>query len=713
MLLAALAAMLALAAGYARRAVVDSDQFANRATAALEDPDVRALISARVADEVLAQEPDLIAVRPLIESVAGGVVGGGAFTGVFRSAVRDVHRALIDRDQDTLTLTLRDVGVVLAGALQAVRPELADELRRADDVSLLTRDTGPVGGDLVRAADRIRLLAWLLLAVAVACAAGALALSRDRRATTVALGGAFAAAGVVLVVAYALGRSLAVGSVQGAQERDAAAAVWDAFLSDLRAASWILAASGAVVAAAAASLLRPLDVAAIARGAARAVQAEPTRPALRVLRAAALVATGLALLLARDAVLALVLGLAGVLLIAAGTSELLRMTYRPRPAAPERPEHASRRRRPLIAAAVATVLVGGAVAVFAGSGAATTAAPPAGPCNGHAELCDRSLPEVALPATHNSMSAPLPGWYAALVDGPIAQQLADGVRGLLIDTHYADLLPNGRLRTDATRIELIERAKQDGVSEEAVAAALRLRGRAGFDGEGERGMYLCHTFCELGGTELGSVLEDLHDFLAANPGEVRGRRQPGLRDAAGLGRGHPRRRARAVRLHPATVRQPVADVAADDRLGSPAVDARRERGRRRALVPARLRRPPAGDAVLVPARGAAARHGEPRCDVRAQPRAGGRAAVPRQPLGDHGPAPAPVGRRRRQRLPAAPRPAARVRADPRSHPQPRRGQLPPARRPLPRRRRPQRRPLTRCERAKLPVRAVVRRRAVR
>jgi len=519
-LLAAVAALLALVAGSARRAVVDSDQFANRATAALEDPAVRALISARVADEVLAQEPDLIAVRPLIESVAGGVVGGDAFTGVFRAAVRDVHRAVFDRDQDTLTLTLHDIGVVLAGALQAVRPELADEVRRARDVSLLTRDTGPVGGDLVRTADRIRLLAWLLLAVAVACAAVALVLSRDRRAATVALGVAFAIAGVVLVAAYALGRSVAVGSVQGAQERDAAAAVWDAFLADLRAAAWVLAGSGAVVAAAAASLLRPLDVAAIARGAARAALTEPTRPVLRVLRAAALVATGLALLLARDAVLALVVGLAGVLLIAAGTSELLRMTYRPRPAAPERPEPEPRRRRPLIAAAVATVLVGGAVGVFAGSGVATTAAPPAGPCNGHAELCDRPLTEVALPATHNSMSAPLPGWYAALVDGPIAQQLADGVRGLLIDTHYADRLPNGRLRTDATRIELIERAKEDGVSEEAVAAALRLRARAGFAGEGERGMYLCHTFCELGGTELGSVLEDLHDFLAANPGEV-------------------------------------------------------------------------------------------------------------------------------------------------------------------------------------------------
>jgi hypothetical protein len=517
--LAALSAVLALVAGYARHAVVDSGQFANRSAEALEGPAVRRLIAARVADEVLAQEPDLIAVRPLMESVADGVVGSGAFTGVFRSAVRDVHRTLFDRDEDTLTLTLRDVGVVLAGALQAVRPELADEVRRAEDVSLLTRHTGLLSADLVRTADRIRLLAWLLLVAAIAFAAGALAVSRDRRATTVALGVAVAAAGLVLVLVYALGRGAAIGSVRGAEERDAAAAVWDAFLSDLRVSAWILAASGAVVAAAAASLLRPLDAGALVRRARRAVLTEPTRPALRILRAGALVVAGLALLLAPDAVLAFALSAAGLLLIAAGTSELLRMVYRPRPAAAPRARE-PRRRRPLIAAAVATVIVGGAVAVFVGSGAATTPAPPAVACNGHAELCARPLTEVALPATHNSMSAPLPGWYAALVDGPIAQQLSDGIRGLLIDTHYADKLPNGRLRTDATRIELIDRAKEDGVSPEAIEAALRLRGRAGFSGEGERGMYLCHTFCELGGTELGSVLEDLHDFLAANPGEV-------------------------------------------------------------------------------------------------------------------------------------------------------------------------------------------------
>ena len=33
-------------------------------------------------------------------------------------------------------------------------------------------------------------------------------------------------------------------------------------------------------------------------------------------------------------------------------------------------------------------------------------------------------------------------------------------------------------------------------------------------------MYLCHSFCELGGTPLDPVLDDIHTFLVANPGEV-------------------------------------------------------------------------------------------------------------------------------------------------------------------------------------------------
>jgi hypothetical protein len=119
------------------------------------------------------------------------------------------------------------------------------------------------------------------------------------------------------------------------------------------------------------------------------------------------------------------------------------------------------------------------------------------------------------------MSVPLPGWFSAEQDRPIPDQLSDGIRGLLIDTHYADRLANGRLRTFfGDREDLQQQAMQDGVSADAVDAALRLRERLGFSGEGERGMYLCHSFCELGGTPLAEVLDDIHDFLVANPGEV-------------------------------------------------------------------------------------------------------------------------------------------------------------------------------------------------
>jgi hypothetical protein len=116
---------------------------------------------------------------------------------------------------------------------------------------------------------------------------------------------------------------------------------------------------------------------------------------------------------------------------------------------------------------------------------------------------------------------PLPGWYSSEQDKPIADQLADGVRGLLVDTHYADRLPNGKLRTYfGSRDELRRQAKQDGVNPDAVDAAMDIRDRLGFEGEGERGMYLCHTFCELGATSLGSVLDDIHDFLVSHPNDV-------------------------------------------------------------------------------------------------------------------------------------------------------------------------------------------------
>ena len=525
-LLASLAIVLALVAAYARQAAVDSDQFANRATAAVRDDSVRSLIAQKITDEVvLKNEADLIAARPIIESVASEIVGGRAFTSLFRTAVRDLHRALFKRDKNTVTLTISDVGTVLAAALEQLRPALADKLQSTKRVQLVTSDIGSVSATLADIAERVQLLALFLLLLSLALVAGALAVAPDPRQAVVELGVGAAVAGVLLVVAYAVTRSMAIEHVNGPDDQAAARAVWDAFLGDLRTSAWILAGSGAVVSAAAASLIKPRPFGQPLRVAAEWLSTEPKQPALRVLRGAIFVAAGVTVLIERDAVLSLLLTALGIYLIYEGVSMVLRLVYRreeqEREEEPDqRPARPARRRR-LVTALVPVVVIAIVVAVFLGSGGTTTAAPAKGPCNGRIELCDRPLDRVALPATHNSMSVPLHGWYSSVQERPIADQLNDGIRGLLIDTHYADRLPNGKVRTVlGSPEELRKKTKVDGVSDDAVAAAERLRDRLGFEGEGERGMYLCHTFCELGATRLDSVLDDLRTFLVANPGAV-------------------------------------------------------------------------------------------------------------------------------------------------------------------------------------------------
>jgi hypothetical protein len=516
-IVASLVMLLALVAGYARHGLVDSDQFSNRSTAALADENVRTLIAERVTDQVvLARQADLLAARPLIQSVASDVVGSRAFLGLFRKAVRDVHRAVFAHDRNTVTLTVADVGTVLAAALEKVRPGLAKQVQAADRVALLQRDLGQVGTVGADVARTLTILAIVLPLLAFALVACAIVIAPDRRRTVVALGIGAAAGGILLIVVYEVVRAVAVDHVSGTDEQAAARAVWNAFLGDLRTAGWIFAGSGAVVAAAAASLIRPIEVGEPLRRAWAWAITEPASRSLRALRGVGLVALGLIVLIARDAVLSLVLAAVGVYLVYEGITAVLRLVYRPGAAEPDLPEVYHPRRLAAIAISAMVVLL--AIGVFIGTGGTSTAAPAAGPCNGHVELCDRPLTRVAMVATHNAMSVPLGGWYSAEQDHPIIDQLDAGVRGLLIDTHYADRLSNGKLRTVIG--ENIQKFRQDGVSQNAVDAALRIRDRLGFAGNGKRGMYLCHTFCELGGTTLSSVLDDLHTFLVANPGEV-------------------------------------------------------------------------------------------------------------------------------------------------------------------------------------------------
>jgi len=199
--LTSVTAVLALVVGYVRHAAADSDQFANRATVALRDDSVKSLIAERVTDQlILKNARDLVAARPIIESVVSSFVGGRAFTGAFRKGADDVHRAVFDRDRNTVTLTVGDIGTLAAAGVEVIQPGLAQRVRTTNRVELIHRHVGDMGATAVRATDDVRLLAWIFVLLAVGSAAGAVTLSRDRRRTSLWLGGGLAVGGMVLIV---------------------------------------------------------------------------------------------------------------------------------------------------------------------------------------------------------------------------------------------------------------------------------------------------------------------------------------------------------------------------------------------------------------------------------------------------------------------------------------------------------------------------------
>jgi hypothetical protein len=519
--LAALLLFGAAVAGYARRALFNSDRFANRATASLEDSSVRTVIGERVTDQlVLRSESDLLAARPIIASAVSGIVGSPAFRSLFRRGVLDVHRAVFARDEDTVTLTLADIGTVAAAGLEKVRPKLAAQLEDSGRVVVVKERIGAVAGDAARLADGVRILAYVLAALTLAAAIAALAVAPDRRLMVSRMGLAAVVVGAAIVAVYLAARGVVLSRVSDPDTRAAVSAVWREFLGDLQTFGWLLAGTGAVVAAAAASLIQPIDLEGPLRAGWRIATTEPVRLWPRLGRAVALIAAGVLVVAQPLTALQLVAMLVGVYLVYRGIESILRLVYRPPDPAVQVQQ--VRRLPRVMVPLLAVLFIAVGVAAFAlGGGTAEPAAATTTTCNGKAALCDKPLTEIVLPATHNSMSVPLRGWFSSEQERSIGGQLEDGIRGLLLDTHYADRLANGNTRTYfGSSADLRRAVQQDDLSQDSVDAALRLRDRLGFRGNGTRGMYLCHTFCELGATALADGLSDIHEFLVTHPSDV-------------------------------------------------------------------------------------------------------------------------------------------------------------------------------------------------
>ncbi len=523
-LLLALSSLLivaAVAAGYVRYELLSRDEFSDRAVAALEDDDVRAVLAREITDRVvLRTEPDLVAAKPLIEAAVAGIAGSEPFLNVFEDGIGRAHHALLSGDS-RVRLDLQDVGVLVESTLGRLPVRGLDRIQH--DVAVQLAFVNDVTRTAARTAENLRIAAYVLIALAILSALGAVLLSPDRRHALQILG--FSVTGMALAAATVLA-VVRVGVVflvsEEELDRQAAGAVWDAFLGDLLTLLVLVAAFATIVAAAVATRVSlPSLLPALADGW-RVVSRPPRRTVWRVARALGFVVVGV-LILAEPLVALRVLALAiGLFVLYVGIAEFLALARARRVA---RAEIGHRDLVASLAPIGVGVLAVGALFVFLRSGGTTApAVVRTAACNGHVELCDRQLDQVTLPATHNAMAASLAGnWYAATQTLTIRDQLRAGVRALLIDAHYG-LQAGKDVRTD-----LSQRAERAGNADRALylrtlgpaglAAIQRIRDRI-VEGEGAPGVFLCHRFCELGATELTGALREVREFLVERPDEV-------------------------------------------------------------------------------------------------------------------------------------------------------------------------------------------------
>lgn len=532
-----LLAVVALGLTGLRLAVLDEGRFAAAAGKVISEPAVAEVVGDRITDRLVAVEPDLLTVQPIVRSATIAAVGSSAAQGLVRTAARQLHRTAVAGDPDTAVLRLGNLGLLAVQTLRTLNPNVAKQVPEGIDAALVSLDDGQaadVMGAVTEAGHSLRLLSWLASALALLLLAGSVLLRRDRMAALRTTGLGIAAAGVGTIVVHLIVRAVTVGALTGPDTREIGFAVYDAFLGDVVSLGTAAVATGLVLVVAVGALTRRESLTTSVRRRLAGIDEDPRgRRVLAGLTAAA----GATLLLDRELAVRVVATVAGVALLVVGLEVLLRSGAEARegeePAEDEQ-SAADDRSRPLgarlqalgariglrrgIAVAVAVVI---GLVVIGGATEQSLSTPRFGPprCNGDAALCDLRLDQVVLASTHNSNAAADDGFLLANQETGIADQLAGGIRGFLIDTHEGQRTSRGVY----TRIEEGTNSRkkiEEGIGPDATRTALRLRGRLNGGEKQPSEVFLCHGFCELGAVRAVDSLRDIRDFLIANPDEV-------------------------------------------------------------------------------------------------------------------------------------------------------------------------------------------------
>jgi hypothetical protein len=322
---AAACLMLAGVGGYGAIAVLDENEFADRAVSTLSSDEVRQEVGARVSGRLASQRPELSPGEPLIEdAVAEAVTADPAFQAAFRDGAARLHAGLIAGPE-------ADASMVVAGSGAMLRRELRLRLSRGEvnvpkmeDVPLFTIGADGREGSLRRLvpplADAAVPLSIALAIAGFALLAFAVVREREHRRAVWGAGLAVAAVGGLTAAGATAVHDFVLDNFDTGFGDAVVGSVWDAYLADLR--LWALAVcAGGLVVAAAAGGPRPSPA---------VLLAAPSTRRGRALRATGLLAVAALAVEFPELVLhtGLVALAAGLVYVAAG--DLLRVVAPPR-----------------------------------------------------------------------------------------------------------------------------------------------------------------------------------------------------------------------------------------------------------------------------------------------------------------------------------------------------------------------------------------------
>lgn len=525
-MLRALGALLVLAGAltsYTSRALFNGDAFADRLAASLADDRVAGFAAGQITDAVIAQRPDLTAVRPVLLGLVQAVVRTEAFRAVARRGARAAHQSLLEGSAGQLVVSLPDFETILRSAL-ATSPEIAERIPEKLSAAVTRLSNLPLdrrAASLMRFARASRRVALLVLGAGVVLTVSGIVLARRRRRALLEVGETWVGLAVVIILFEILGGFVVRALIADPGLGDPAVGLWRAFMGGLRPRAYGLALVGLACAAAVSTLEGLPSPRDLLDRLGHTIARPPGGPAGRLVRAFVLLGLGFAgMLWPRFAASTLAVAFAALLAFLA-LREVFSLAL-PAPGADpgvslEGMAGRTALRVGLTAALVVAVVATGYLYLTRGRTALMQVV--AG-CNGDPRLCDRRLDDVVFPGTHNSMAAAeVPGWFMPNQESGVEAQLAGGVRAFLIDI-VPGIQVGDRVRTELADESAARATYNRALGPEGVDAALRIRDRL-VPGEGDRrGLFLCHGFCELGSLPVESVLETFRTFLTHHPGEV-------------------------------------------------------------------------------------------------------------------------------------------------------------------------------------------------